>query len=78
VLGRIVVRAIKTCIVVVTISVGLLFVADRAADPSTEMPPEKRQELHNDVHVIAARWRPFIKAIQSEMEKRRARIGRSS
>jgi hypothetical protein len=109
VFGQIAVFAIKTCIVVVAISVGSLFVVeagvdnlqdaaartisslrrelpqgpiggrelgtkieqelDRAADPSSEMPPEKRQKLLNDVHVIVARWRPFIEAIQSEMEK---------
>jgi hypothetical protein len=109
VFGQIIVFAIKTCIVVVAISVGSLFVLeavvdnlqevavhtisdlrrqitqtpiggrqfgskveeelDRAADPSSELPPEKRQKLLNDVHVIVARWRPFIEAIQSEMEK---------
>jgi len=109
VFGQIIVFAIKTCIVVVAISVGALFVTeavvdsvqdattrtiselrsqiaqtpaggralgskieqelDRAADPSTELPPERRPKLLNDVHVIAARWRPFIEAIQSEMEK---------
>jgi hypothetical protein len=42
---------------------------DRAADPSTELPPEKKQKLIHDVHVIVARWRPFIEAVQSEMQK---------
>jgi hypothetical protein len=110
VFGQIVVFAIKTCIVVVAISVGSLLVEeavvdnvqdaatrtisdlrnqiaqtpiggrqfgtkiegepDRAADPSSELPPEKRQKLLSDEHIIVARWRPFIEAIQSEVESR--------
>jgi hypothetical protein len=102
---QIIVFAVKTCIVVVTISVCVLFVAeevvynlqdavartisdvrttpiggrqawtkleeelDRAANPSNDLPPEKKQKLLNDVHVIVARWRPFLEAIQSEMQK---------
>jgi hypothetical protein len=109
VLGQIIVFAIKTCIVVVAISVCTLFVAeavidnlqdsaartisilrnqlaeipiggrqlgakieqalDRAAGPSAELPPERKQKLIHDVHVIVARWRPFIEAVQSEMQK---------
>jgi hypothetical protein len=42
---------------------------DRAADVSSDLPPEKKQKLINDVRVIVARWRPFIDAVQSEMQK---------
>lgn len=42
---------------------------DRAADPTTDLPPEKKQKLLNDVHVIVARWRPLIDAIQYELQK---------
>jgi hypothetical protein len=42
---------------------------DRAADTSSDLPPEKKQKLINDVRVIVARWRPFIDAVQSEMQK---------
>ena len=102
---QIIVFAVKTCIVVVTISVCVLFVAgaivdnlqdaaartisdirktpiggrqawtkleeelDRAADPSSDLPPEKKQKLLNDVHVIVARLRPYLDAVQSEMQK---------
>jgi hypothetical protein len=102
---RIIVFAVKTCIVAVTISVCVLFVAeaaidnlqdavartisdmrktpiggrqawikleeelDRTADPSSDLPPEKKQKLLNDVHVIVARWRPFVDAVRSEMQK---------
>jgi hypothetical protein len=109
-LGQIMLFAAKTCIVVIAISVGGLFVVnsiienledaaarmtfslpaqfaagssmgarqawakieqelDRAADPSTDLPPEKKQKLINDVHTIVARWRPFIDAVQTEMQK---------
>jgi hypothetical protein len=42
---------------------------DRAADPDNDLPAEKKQKLLNDVRVIVARWRPFIDAAQSEMQK---------
>jgi len=42
---------------------------DRAADPASDLPPEKKQKLLNDVHVIAARWRPFLDAVYSEFQK---------
>ena len=42
---------------------------DHAADVSTDLPPEKKQKLINDVRVIVARWKPFIDAVQSEMQK---------
>jgi hypothetical protein len=37
---------------------------DRAADPSTDLPPEKKEKLLRDVRVIVARYRPFIEAAQ--------------
>ncbi len=42
---------------------------DDAAEPDPDFPPEKKQKLLNDVHVIIARWRPFIDAIRDEMQK---------
>jgi hypothetical protein len=42
---------------------------DRAADPATDLPPEKKQKLLNDVRMIVARWRPFIDTIQDELQK---------
>jgi hypothetical protein len=42
---------------------------DRAADVSSDLSPEKKQKLINDVRVIVVRWRPFIDAVQSEMQK---------
>ena len=42
---------------------------DRQADASSDLPPEKKQKLINDVRVIVARWRPFIDAVQSELQK---------
>jgi hypothetical protein len=42
---------------------------DLAASPSSDFSPEEKQKLINDVRVIVARWRPFIEAAQSEMQK---------
>lgn len=42
---------------------------DRAAAPAAELPIEKKQKLLNDVRVIVARWRPFLDAVQDEMQK---------
>ncbi len=42
---------------------------DRAADPAADLPADKKQKLLNDVHVIVARWRPFLDAAQSELQK---------
>jgi hypothetical protein len=42
---------------------------DREADPSSDLSAERKQKLIHDVHVIVARWRPFIEAVQSEMQK---------
>jgi hypothetical protein len=39
---------------------------DRAADPSNDLPPEKKQKLINDLRIIAARWRPVLEALQDE------------
>jgi hypothetical protein len=41
---------------------------DNAASPSSDLPPEKKQKLLNDVRVIVARWRPFIDAAQNEIQ----------
>ena len=41
---------------------------DNAASPSSDLPPEKKQKLINDVRVIVARWRPFIDAAQGEIQ----------
>ena len=38
---------------------------DRAADPASDLPPEKKEKLLNDVKVIVARWRPFVEAAQT-------------
>jgi len=42
---------------------------DRAADPDSDLLPEKKQKLINDVRVIVARWRPFIDAARNELQK---------
>jgi hypothetical protein len=42
---------------------------DRAADPETDLALDKKQKILKDVHVIVARWRPVIDAIQSELQK---------
>ena len=42
---------------------------DRAADPSSDLPPERKQKLINDVRMIVARWRPFIDAAQNGIQK---------
>jgi hypothetical protein len=38
---------------------------DRAAQPSSDLPPEEKEKILNDLHVIAARWRPFLDAVES-------------
>jgi len=42
---------------------------DRAADPESDLPPEQKQRLINDIHVIVARWRPFLDAVITELQK---------
>ena len=37
---------------------------DRAASPASDLPPERKQKLIDNVHVLAARWRPLIDALQ--------------
>ena len=44
---------------------------DRAADPSSDLPPQQKQKLIHDVRAIIARWRPFVDAAQDEMQKPR-------
>jgi hypothetical protein len=41
----------------------------QAAAASSDLPPEKKQRLLNDVRIIVARWRPFVDAVRTEMEK---------
>ncbi len=36
----------------------------RAADTSQDLPPEKKQQLLNDLRVIVQRWRPFVAEIE--------------
>jgi hypothetical protein len=36
---------------------------ERAADPSHELPPEKKQKLLSEIHVLVERWRPFMTEI---------------
>jgi hypothetical protein len=42
---------------------------DNAAAPSSDLPPEEKQKLLNDVRAIVSRWRPFIDAAQDELRK---------
>lgn len=42
---------------------------DRAANPSTDLPPQTKQKLISDLRAIVARWRPFIDAVQTELQK---------
>jgi hypothetical protein len=42
---------------------------DLAAAPNSDLAPEKKQRILNDVRIIVARWRPFIDAVSDEMEK---------
>jgi hypothetical protein len=36
---------------------------ERAADPSHELPLEKKQKLLSEIHVVVERWRPFMTEI---------------
>ena len=42
---------------------------DHAAAPESDLPPEKKEKLLRDIHVIVARWRPFLDAVSSELQK---------
>ena len=42
---------------------------DRAAAPESDLPPEQKQKLLRDIHVIVARWRPFLDAVSTELQK---------
>jgi hypothetical protein len=42
---------------------------DLAAAPNSDLAPEKKQRILNDVRIIVARWRPFIEAVSDGMEK---------
>lgn len=39
---------------------------DRAASPASDLPPERKQKLINNVRTIVARWRPVIDALQED------------
>ena len=42
---------------------------DAAANPASDLPPQKKQKIINDMHVIVARWRPVLDAVTTEMQK---------
>ena len=42
---------------------------DRAAAPESQLPPEQKEKLLHDIHVIVARWRPFLDAVSEELQK---------
>jgi hypothetical protein len=42
---------------------------DRAADPAADLPPEEKQKLLHDLHVIVARWQPFLDVLKGGDEK---------
>lgn len=35
---------------------------DKLADPSSDLPPEKKQKILRNIRVLSDRWRPFIDA----------------
>ena len=41
---------------------------DNAASPASDLPPERKQKLINNVRIIAARWRPLIDALQDDRQ----------
>lgn len=41
---------------------------DRAAAPASDLSPERKQKLVNDIRVIVARWRPVIDALQDSKQ----------
>jgi hypothetical protein len=41
---------------------------DHAAEPSSDLSSEKKAKLIKDVRVIIARWRPFVDAVQTELQ----------
>jgi hypothetical protein len=42
---------------------------DRAAAPESDLPPEQKEKLLRDIRVIVARWRPFLDAVNGELQK---------
>ena len=42
---------------------------ERAASPNNDFPPATRQKVVDEIHVVVARWRPFIDAFVDEMQK---------
>lgn len=47
---------------------GLEEELDRAASPASDLPPERKQKLINNVRILATRWRPLIDALQSDKQ----------
>jgi hypothetical protein len=47
---------------------GLEKQLDRAADPSSDLPPEEKEKLISDLRAISTRWRPFLEAIQGDQK----------
>ena len=41
---------------------------DRAASPASDLPPERKEKLVNNVRTISARWRPLIDALQDDKQ----------
>jgi hypothetical protein len=41
---------------------------DRAASPASDLPPERKQKLIDNVRTITARWRPVIEALQDDRQ----------
>jgi hypothetical protein len=40
-----------------------------AAAPSSDLPPERKRKLINDVRVVVARWRPVVEAVRTEIRE---------
>jgi hypothetical protein len=38
----------------------------RAADPSSDLPPEQRERILNNLKTVVARWKPFVDVIVPE------------
>jgi hypothetical protein len=43
----------------------------RAADPKSDLPPEQRQRILNNLKTIVARWKPFVDVVAAETPKDR-------
>jgi hypothetical protein len=47
-----------------------------AAEPASDLPPDRKRRLINDVRVIVARWRPVVDAVATEIRDHPATDGR--